>query len=185
MKRRLLIVLILVFVVVGIVGCGKNEDTSSTKEGKKAKETLVHVIDNNGDSIDISLNDLIKIDSENSARFDEEYIGATIEFEAKIEKVSTNVSVDLGGCSHGIDQRDYNSITFSSIDGVTIVLGLDWTIDYNLSQYNKGDKVRVVTNISNTQIKNGEKILKVANYDGPRGKSCIFNETPSVITKIN
>ncbi len=168
MKKKIFLSLLILIGLFAIAGC-------DTKKG-----TIVKVIDRKNTSSEMTLNELVDINDSNEAKFDEYYVGSAIEFEATIQKIETNTAVDLGGCTKATGAS--NEITFEEIDGVTIVLALEKN-SYNLSEFNKGDKIKVQTNISNAFINNeGEKYLKVASYDGPR-PSCNFGKTPTTITK--
>ena len=170
MKKKIVFGFLVLVGIFVITGCGSK------------KETMVKVIDKKGTSLEMTLNELVDINDSNEAKFDEYYVGSTIEFEATIQKIETNTGVDLGGCTNATGNP--SEITFEKIDGVIIVLALEKN-SYNLSELDRGDKIKVQTNITNAFINdNGGKYLKVASYDGPR-PSCDFGKTPTIITKVD
>ena len=124
MKKTILTILLYGTLILGLTGCGSSI---------KAKIT-----DNNEKQIETTANELLNIYNENSAKFEKNYMDATIELEGIVEKVSSN----MGGWIYDI-----------------VYLEDDWEIlfskgYYDLSNLEKGTKVHIKSKIAGKDPEN-------------------------------
>lgn len=133
MKKKLLILICCVS-LLGLVGCGKNDNNL----GGKSKVGIATIVDNNGETKKMTAKELLDIYNNNEAKFKKYYAGA---------------EVNLTGIISSIDE------SFSFIKGTTVylyVINLEdgWRIEIRkegnedfVADIDKGTKIQVSSNI--------------------------------------
>lgn len=144
--KKLIAILLAMMMVFPFAGCG-NEETAeqsgSTAETPKTEESFPEivnpatVIDNEGNTIEITSDELIKINKENEAKFEKYYDGAKITF------VGTVKSVEYGLLLH-TSHIICDTIEFE--EGWKVYLSHEQYYDL-LVELSAGDKVEVQSNI--------------------------------------
>ncbi|MBR4289952.1 MAG: hypothetical protein IKT52_04845 [Oscillospiraceae bacterium] len=142
MKKVMSLLLALVM-CLSLCACGGNDTSKTTDAPTETTAPTVNkatVITNEGETVEVSAQDLFNEYDANEARFAKIYGGATIEFVGTVKyiKIETNV---YNGESVSAKQ---NKIVFE--EGWCLILGADSTL-YDLADYYPGQKLKVTTGI--------------------------------------
>lgn len=141
-KKNLKLMIIIVIVVVAIIGIiavvitSNNNSNDKTTTNQKAT-----IIDNEGNEIEMSAEDLMNIFDTNEARFFKLYGGAKITFYGTVEQIGINTSVMA---QSGKITTGQQKIVFKEGWGLTI--GTE-NRKFDLASYNAGDVLKVTTSI--------------------------------------
>lgn len=127
MKKKILSILLIVTLFIGLTGCGKSQNKAE-------------IITNSGNSENLTYSDLMKIYQENEDKFEKEYIGADVEVTGTINQIKNAAITGYGNCMAGSKQIVLE-------DGWVVAFDKDAGVD--LSNLNKGDKIKVNSKIYN------------------------------------
>lgn len=130
MKKVILIILFCGIMVLSLTGCENN-----------SSESKAIIIDNDGNTVEMTANELIEIYKQNNAKFEKNYERAKIEITDEVEKVTTNVS-----------------------GNASIELKGNWQImlkskSYDLSRLASGDRIHIISYIYT--IGSGERTVAI------------------------
>ncbi len=131
MNKRI-ISLLLISVISLISACSSNN-----KSTKKAA-----IIDNNGNSVELTANELFKSYDENEARFDELYSGANITFIGTVKNLKKDCNVYTG---EGTVTADKSKIVFE--EGWCLIIDDENYFEIDLENIEKGEILSVSTEI--------------------------------------
>lgn len=134
MKKLLSIILISVL-CLSLFACNRNSIETNVK---------ATIIDNKGNTVELSFDEFLKINKENEAKFETLYKGASITVEDAVEKIDTGL-----------------------LSTYSIHLESGWKVEvlqstYDLSDVNKGDKIRVTSKINSIFL----SIVTISDYEG-------------------
>lgn len=153
LKLIIIIAIVVVAVIIGIIAVvitSNNNSNDKTTTNQKAT-----IIDNEGNEIEMSAEDLMNIFDTNEARFFKLYGGAKITFYGTVEQIGVNTDVMA---QSGKITTGQQKIIFKEGWGLTI--GTE-NRKFDLSSYNVGDILKVTTSI--VTAKNTEPIRKLTN----------------------
>ena len=136
MKKALSLILALVM-CLSLCACGGENNTPETTAPATNTAT---VITNEGETVNVSAQDLFDEYDANEARFAKVYAGATIEFIGTVKYIKIKTNVYTG---ESITTRQ-NKIVFE--EGWCLILGANSTL-YDLADYYPGQKLKVTTGI--------------------------------------
>ena len=150
MKKALSLILALVM-CLSLCACGGGDPSIPTNNEAT-------VITNEGETVEVSAQDLFDEYDANEARFIKIYHGSTIEFTGTVKQVEVNATVvsNLNSVGPGPSK-----IVFE--EGWCLVLGKDNT-KFDLADYYPGQKLEVSTGIISPAY-DTEFLKKVANYN--------------------
>lgn len=155
MRNKKFTILLLGILLIGITGCGtKNDNLKAT------------IIDNEGNTVKITSDELSSSYSNNPANYKSKYYGASIEFTGIIEKirdVATEYYIDLE-------------------EGWSIVLNQKKSEDL-VKDLNKGDKIQGSSNIEYKDSSTGN--IKIYGMNCKGSIPCEPNYGKTIITKID
>ena len=175
MKKKLLSILLIATLLIGLTGCG-----SSKNEVKEA-----YIMNNEGNEVQLSSEELMNIYDSNQAKFYKLYGGAMITFESVVESIAINteVIVDSNHITTG-----QNKIVFK--DGWCLIIGSE-NENFDLADYNAGDVLQVTTSIATTpwdtefikEVSGNKRVVWLIgndkiNYDEP------YSNIKTTITKV-
>lgn len=169
-KRKLGILLLLCFVVIGLTGCGSSEEK-------------VTIIDKNGSLTELTIDELKEQISGNVISFNEKYLTGEITLTGKISAIKESSGfVSSDGFSCGTFATKY----YQQL--IDIELEEDWislTIrkDYDkvdISNLKTGDIITITSNIAYAKVYEGKPFLYVQSDDGGH---CEFGSTSTVVKK--
>lgn len=125
MKMKKIFILLCLVCILGLTGCGTASKTKAT------------IIDNDNNKVQMTLQELYDLESENQSAFKNKYFNAKINFTATVEQVKSNV-VRLGS------SKSYDEIIFKEGWDLYLPYGEYDSILENLA---KGDKLSIQTTI--------------------------------------
>ena len=151
MKRKILVIGLSLILLIGLTGCGNNEDNNNPRDNKMT------IIDNDNKTVNMSINELYDISKENEAKFQKYYLGAKVSFDGVI----SNVEVDDSSCKSSTSfvqwQSGKESITGTSYGDKTpcakitfkggIYLYIPNTLITDIAEISNGDKYHVESNL--------------------------------------
>lgn len=136
MKKAVTLILALML-LLSLCACGGNsENGAGTEDTSKAT-----IVTNEGETVELSAQDLFDEYDANEARFAKVYRGATIEFVGTVDyiKFETAVPSDANRVT-----SNQNKIVFE--EGWCLILG-DENTTYDLADYDPGQKLKISTGI--------------------------------------
>lgn len=111
----------------------------------------------NGETVEMSAQDIINIYNENQAIFEKKYLYAKIQFEGTVEQIKTKtdaMTYDHERWLHG-EPQVYKSNTSYMTFKEGWALSFDYPqVEFDLTNFKKGDKVKVTTHIIGVGKKN-------------------------------
>ena len=152
MKKKMVLLLSLIMVLsMSFYGCGSGNDNDSEKVGSEVNltDTKASIEDNDGAIVELSATELLEIDEENGAKFDQKYK------EAKATIVGTVQSVDSVSESFGSTWKKVYKLNLE--EGWCITLLEE--AHPEVIDLSKGDKVEV------TSIIKGASVYEIDMYD--------------------
>lgn len=134
MKKALSLILAIVL-CLGLCACGVGTETPTEPAVTKAT-----IVTNEGNTVEMSAEDLFKEFDGNEARFNKLYRGATITFTGTVKYIKADTAVYSGNSV----RPDQNKIVFE--DGWCLIIGYK-NDTYDLADYYPGQKLEVTTGI--------------------------------------
>ena len=135
MKKAVTLILALML-LLSLCACGGNsENGAGTEDTSKAT-----IVTNEGETVELSAQDLFDEYDANEARFAKVYQGASIEFVGTVDYIKVKTYV----CDGDGATTDQNKIVFK--EGWCLVLGCENTT-YDLADYYPGQKLKISTGI--------------------------------------
>lgn len=171
--KKYVIILCIVLIVIGSLLLISNNKNSEAK-----------IIDNEVTETMMTAKDLMNLFDENEARFYKLYGGALIEFEGTVKSVSVDTQVIISDNKISSNQ---NKIVFE--EGWCLIIGEN-NEQYDLSTFNKGDKLKVVTGIATTpystdfvkQVCDNQRVVWLVGNDIIHDEQ--YNDIQTMIQKI-
>ena len=139
MKKAVTLILALML-LLSLCACGGNsENGAGTEDSSKAT-----IVTNEGETVELSAQDLFDEFDANEARFAKVYQGAAIEFVGTVDYIKLETNVFTGEYTGGGVASKQNKIVFE--EGWCLILFAGNTT-YDLADYYPGQKLKVSTGI--------------------------------------
>lgn len=169
MKKRILCLILCGVLIIGLTGCA-------------SKKENVTIVDKEGNTTKLSINDLKSKISNNVINFNDKYLTGEITLTAKVTSISeTNEIQSSDGYSCGSFGREYyNKLVEIGLEydwiSLVVVKGID---EIDLENLSVGDIVTIKSNIAYAES-DTEPTLWIHSDDG---EHCEFGKNPTIVTK--
>ena len=139
--KKLFALLLTAAIVLSLVACSEGNRKGDTNTAVTDEVLKATIITNEGDTVEMTAEELIEAYDSNEAKFKKLYEYAEIQFTGTVDYIKTNTSVLV---EDGKVTSGQQKIVF--IEGWCLVIGEDNT-RYDLADYDPGDVVIVTTSI--------------------------------------